>query len=274
MIIVMPMEYTNHYRGMLRYVNAHWPPYLLGSGCAVLLLILIIFSLNYGWYSVTFLALALLIILIYFLAASLWTAHQIYDHETLGRLIQSIHHIDPDETIVDLHLWSKSTAVWISRRLTTGQVISIDVYNPQITTGSHLKRLRRTELKPMSDPRLSWRDADFTLLPLPDKSVPAVTLVESLSEFWQEGDRLKLLKEIYRILEPGGKLLLVEPMSTTANLLLKGPGIFRLRPMKYWHDLLVGNDFVFNKWEADRDIITCLLVSRSDDPDFEQYRLL
>jgi SAM-dependent methyltransferase len=268
------MEYTNHYRGMLRYVSAHWPSHLFGSGCAVLLLILIIFSLVNGWYSITFLALALLIILIYFLAASLWTAHQIYDQETLGRLIRSLHLIDPEETIVDIHLCSKSTAVWISRLLTTGQVIAIDVYNPQITSGSHLKRLRRSELKPEPDPRLSWRDADFSLLPLPDKSVPAVTLVESLSEFWQEGDRQKLLKEIYRILKPEGKLLLVEQMSTTANLLLKGPGIFRLRPMNYWRDLLVGNDFVFSKWETDRDIITCLLVNRSDDPDIEQYRLL
>ncbi len=268
------MEYTNHYRGMLRYVNARWPSHLFGSVCAVFLLILIIFSLIYDWYSVTFLALALLIIIIYLLAASLWTAHQIYDHDTLGRIIQSIHLFDPDETVVDILLWSKSTAVWISRRLTTGQVIAIDVYNPQITSGSHLKRLRRSELKPEPDPRLSWRDADFSLLPLPDRSVPAVTLVESLSEFWQEGDRQKLMKEIYRILEPGGTLLLVEQMSTTANFLLKGPGIFRLRPMKYWHDLLVANNFVFNKWETDRDIITCLMVNRSDDPDIEQYRLL
>jgi SAM-dependent methyltransferase len=273
-IIVLPMEYTNRYRGMLRYVNAHLPSYLFGSGCAALLLILIFFSLIYDWYSVIFLALALLIILIYFLVASLWAAHQIYDQETLGRLIQSLHVIDPEETIVDIHLSSKSTAVWISRLLTTGQVIAIDIYNPQITSGRHLKRMRRSMLKPESDPRLTWRDSDFSLLPLPDKSVPAVTLVESLSEFWQEGDRQKLLKEIFRILEPGGKLLLVEKMRTTANLLLKGPGIFQLRPMNYWHDLLVGNDFVFSKWETNRDIITCLLVNRSDDPDVEQYRLL
>ena len=273
-IIVSPMRYTNSYRGMLRYVNSRWPAYLLGLAAAILLLSLLLFSLSQGWYGIAFLSLAALIALIFFLGASFWTAHQIYDLDTIGFLIQSVHDIEPSETIVDVHVWSKSTAVWLSRLMTSGKVIAMDVYNPQLTPGGRLKRWRRSEVKPKTDPRLSLRDSDFNLLPLPDNCVSTVTVIETLSDFWQEGDREKLLTEIFRILKPGGRLILVEQMRTSLNLLLKGPSSFSMRPVTYWNDLLVANKFATREQETHRDIITCLLAIRPKEPAAEQFRLL
>ena len=268
------MGYTNSYRGMLRYIRARWPAYLLGLALAFMLPILSFISLAEGWYSFTFLSLAALIVLLFFLGASLWTAHQIYDLNSIERLIRSVQEIDPTETIVDVHVWSRSTAVWLSRYMTSGKIIAIDVFNPQLTSNDRLNRWRRSEVKPMADPRLSLRDSDFSLLPLPDNCVPMVTVVESLSEFWQGGDREKLLKEVFRILEPGGSIILVEQMRTSVNLILKGPSALALQPITYWSQLLENNKFVIRDQATHRDIITCISATRPDKSSAEQYRLL
>ena len=106
--------------------------------------------------------------------------------------------------------------------MTTGEMIVVDVYNPQSNSGAALHRARDRARKPQPDPRLTWIDGSIGLLPLPDRSVSAVYVNQILSEFWLPEEQAQLLGEIRRILIPEGRLLIAERIRSQANLLLTG----------------------------------------------------
>ena len=233
------MEITNRHKGTLRYIQSHWPVYLLGFGGGSLIVLFIIwFSAVRAWYSFVLLGLVTLLILAYFFVSSLWAANLIYGSHTIADTIITLGKVTSQDIVVHISLGRRQLAVDLCQHLTTGRVIVIDIYNPQMAPGRPLARWRRQAEHIDPDPRLSWRDGIINLLPLPDESVPVVTMSQVLSELWQSGDRQQLLAEIHRILTPGGSLLLAERVRTSVNILLMGPSGLRLPSATYWNKLL------------------------------------
>jgi ubiquinone/menaquinone biosynthesis C-methylase UbiE len=105
---------------------------------------------------------------------------------------------------------------------------------------------------------LSWLDGDINLIPLPDNSIEIVTLIEVASEFIEEGDRLILLNEIWRILKPEGQMLIAERVQTPTNYLVMGLAGFGLEPASYWQNLLEKANFSPTREVLFRDLILCL----------------
>lgn len=258
------MDFTSRYARTLDHVRAQWPIYFLlyGAGSLALIVILVL-SLSQQWYSFVILALAALLVLFYFLAVSLWSYHALYDNYGIRDALFELGKLNSQSTTVDINLGLRDFPAALSRRLTTGKVIAIDVYNPQLTPGRTLARAHNRAERPIPDPRLAWRDGSIGLLPLPDNSVQSVTLVQTASELWQEGDRLQLLREAQRILSPGGCLLLAERVRTPINLVIGGPAGLRRRPASYWLDLLQRCDFKPAGARSIRDLILCI---RADKP--------
>lgn len=235
------MKEQLRFDGTLRYIDTHWPTILLSyGGGSLLILLVILVSFRLGWWAFVLPALAASLILAYFFMAMLWAAHEQYDkRENLDHhILFNLSDLEPTDSFAHVNLGSRMTAIGLSRRLTSGHLSVIDVYNPQLTPGRALVRLRRRNAHPPADPRLSWLDGSINLLPLPDNSVKVVTMSRMLSEFWQHGDRLRLLQEIDRVLVPGGRLLLAERTRTETNALVMGTGVLRLAPAGYWQALL------------------------------------
>ncbi len=109
------------------------------------------------------------------------------------------------------------------------------------------------------------------LLPLPDKSVTAVILCQTLSQFTQDGDKLLLLQEIYRVLSENGRLLFAEKAQTQTNWLLMGPAALTLRSTEEWHDLLRQAGFRIRAHKELQGIIHCV---RADKPTYSEARQL
>jgi SAM-dependent methyltransferase len=257
------MDFTSQFRRTLFHVRSRWPTYILGYGGGfLLLLITIALSVSREWYSFVILALVCMLFLVYFLSVSLWAYHTLYDDNSIRDTLFEIGELSPTMTIVDLNLGFREFPVALSRRLTTGKVIVLDVYNPLMAPNRALARAHDAAEHPESDPRLSWRDGNINLLPLPDNSVQAVTLVQAASELWQDGDRLKLFQEAHRILRPGGCLLLAERVRTPVNLLVSGPAGLRFLPLSYWQDLIDRSDFKTGQSKTLRDLILCLRVDK------------
>lgn len=260
----MIMQLRNRYGGALGYVEAHWPAYVLGYGGAfVAAAIVVAVSGVLGWYGFITLSLAALIVLAYFFIVSLWAAHRLYDGQAIREMLFKLGGMRPEDKVVDINAGSGQTAVAISRLLSTGRVIVVDVYNPQLTPSRVLARSHRQAEHRRPDPRLSWRDGSIDLLPLPDGSAETVTLVETASEFWQQGDREGLVEEIARVLAPGGRLLLAERVVSPTNLLVMGPLALRLKSLEYWRKLLEGAALQVSRESNVRELIHCL---RADKP--------
>ena len=245
------MNPESRFEGTLRYVAAHWPAYLVGyGGSALLALLFALFAAGRNWWSFVLLALALLLVLGYFSIASLWTVYQQYDRRqnwTSHRLFE-LGQLQPTDDFVHVGLGLRATAIRLARRLTSGHLTVVDVYNPQLAPGRALARARRLST-PFADPRLTWLDGTIDLLPLPDNSAEAVTLSRTLGELWQRGDQQLLLQEIFRILAPGGRLLLAESVRSRRSFFLMGLTALRLQPPFYWRELLKTAGFRVEKEE-------------------------
>jgi SAM-dependent methyltransferase len=231
----------------------------------LLLVIVAVASIVQNWYSFVILALVGLLVLVYFLGTTLWAYHAVHDNHTIRDTLYEMGELTPSMIVVDVNLGQRAFPVGLSRRMTSGKIIVLDVYNPFLAPKRALARAHNASERPVSDPRISWRDANISLLPLPDDSVPAVTLVQVASELWQEGDRLRLLQEIGRVLQPGGCLLIAERVQTPTNLLVSGLTGLRLLPAAYWLELLERSDFKIRQSKSIRDLILCLRVDKRQE---------
>jgi SAM-dependent methyltransferase len=267
------MKRNSPFSGTLRAMYAHWPAFALSYGGIVGLLVIIGISAQRGWIGFIPLALALLIILIYFFLAALWRIHQQFGRDGLNphHVLFDMGRIRATDQFVTIDLGLRQQAIDLARRLTTGKAIVIDVYNPHWTPNRALVRYRARMPHPPADPRIRWQMGRIDMLPLPDKSVTAVILCLVTSEFVQEGDQLQLLEEIYRILSENGRLLLAEPVQSRTNSLLMGPGVFKLKPVEQWRDLLEKAGFRVRSEKDLQGIIHCF---RADKPTYTEAQQL
>lgn len=266
------MNRSGRFSGTLRTVYAHWPAYLLAYSGMIVALILIGVGAWQGWLSLIPLGVALLLVQSYFLSASLWAAHQLYDSGGIcpHHVLFDMSHLQETDCFAYVDLDRRQRAIDLSRRLTTGQVIVVDVYNPQWTTSRALARQRAHRPPPPPDPRLVWRDGEVSLIPLPDNSVPAVIVAQIVSEFWQHGDRLALLREVHRILAPDGRLLLAERVRTQTNWLVMGPAALTLHPASYWHNLLGQAGFRVQREQDLLGLIRCIRAVKPTPAEAQQ----
>lgn len=259
------MDFTSRYAQTLRRLRTRSPNYVIVyGGGSLLLLAIMALSLSQGWYSFAVLAMTAFMILLYFFGASLWSNHILYDSNIIRDTLFELGHLTPRMTIVDINLGLPYFSAALSRRLTTGEVIAIDIYNPQLAPDRALARAHNRADRPQPDPRLSFRAGNINLLPLPDNSVRVVTMLQTVSELWQEGDRRTLLQEVNRILSPGGCLLLAERVRTPLNTVIAGPSGLRYQPSSYWLGLLNRSEFKVGSTQSIRELALCIRADKRD----------
>lgn len=218
-----------------------------------------------------------MLVLGYFLVAHLWVVHELTDRpgQRPVDILQTMSRMKPGAQVVCIDLGLRDTAIALAQQLTTGKVYVVDVYNPQWNLSAAIQRGRqrvRARL-PAADPRLDWLDGEIRLLPLPNESVSAVFLNQILCEFWQAEDREILLKESFRILQPGGQVLVAERVRSRLNLLLLGPMGWGFEAADYWRDLLAKAGFTLRQEKDVQGLIHCFSAEKAIAADILQLSL-
>lgn len=76
--------------------------------------------------------------------------------------------------------------------------------------------------------------ASYRALPLGDHVVPLAALLFAAHELRSPAAREALFAELLRVLQPGGRLILVEHVRDSANFLAFGPGFMHFMPRGEW----------------------------------------
>lgn len=269
------MERVGRFAGTWRWLTTQWPMVTAVYAILLLLLLFIGVSAEMGWWGLIPLCLGLFFLLAYWLGAQIWVAHRLYDPTGWQphHLLFDMGQLRDTDSFAFIDLDGRHLAMSLGRRLTTGRVVVIDVYNPQLTPGAALVRGRAHTLHPPTDPRFMWRNGRFDLLPLPNNSVRAVFLLEVLSAFWQAGDREALLREIHRVLIPGGHLLMSERTRSRTNWLIFGPAAINLVPWPEWRTLLQRVGFSLNREKDLGGVLHCIRADKPIPQEGRQLRL-
>lgn len=257
--MVMERVQWQHFAPILR---AEWQSYLLRFGIAFLLaLFLIVWSVGQRWWFIAVPAFLLLLLLLHRFLGSLILAEKEQFAPDYLYLFE-LGEIDPYDKIVQIDLGRKSVGMALVSRFTMGKITIVDVYHPELTPNPHLKQIRNRQPVPRFDPRLEWLVSDITLLPFPDGSVPAVLMQDTLRHFAYYGDQERLLKEIYRILKPSGRLLLAEYNRTWSNWFIFGWAAAQLATNQQWNNLLQQTGFYIYHQQLRHNITICWRVDK------------
>lgn len=269
------MNKTRRYSGLRRHLRAHWPPYFLAYGAIMATLLLIGFGLQAKLWSIVPLAMALLLILVYFFGTSLWAAYQLHDDAGLAphHTLFDMGKLHATDAFVYIGAGLHDVPVALAKRLTTGQITAVDIYSPQWMRSQPLHRARQQSPQPASDPRLKWQSGRLNLLPLPNESVTAVILSQTAIELHQRGDQLVLFKEIRRILAQNGRFLLAERSRSQTNWVVMGLTAVNLPDADHWRDLLIEAGFRLRTEKELRGLITCYRADKPTRTEARQLRL-
>jgi ubiquinone/menaquinone biosynthesis C-methylase UbiE len=109
------------------------------------------------------------------------------------------------------------------------EVTILDIYDPAEMPEPSIARARR-EARSM----LASVNADFRGLPLQAASVDLMTLIFVAHELRRPAAKEAFFREASRLLQPEGRLLLVEHLRNAWNLAAFGPGAFHFFPRHEW----------------------------------------
>ena len=115
-----------------------------------------------------------------------------------------------DEQVLDVGCGHGLLLAGVARRLTTGRAVGIDVWRDEDQArNSPTATLRNMRLEGV-DERVEVRTADARRLPFDAASFDVVVSSWALHNIDTVGERERALREIVRVLKPGGRLLLID----------------------------------------------------------------
>jgi SAM-dependent methyltransferase len=115
-----------------------------------------------------------------------------------------------DEVVLDAGCGRGLLLVGAARRLTTGKASGLDRWVPGALTGNRPEAaLDNARLEGVAD-RVELKQGDVRQLPFADASVDVVISNFVVHELNNRAEREQMLREIVRVLKPGGRLALVD----------------------------------------------------------------
>jgi ubiquinone/menaquinone biosynthesis C-methylase UbiE len=115
-----------------------------------------------------------------------------------------------DEIVLDVGCGRGLLLVGAARHLTTGKTVGVDVWLPHAMSGNRPGAvLENAAIEGVAD-RVEVRQGDVRQLPFDDASFDVAVSNFVLHEMNTAADREKMLREILRVLRPGGQVALID----------------------------------------------------------------
>jgi ubiquinone/menaquinone biosynthesis C-methylase UbiE len=194
---------------------------------------------------------------VFWLALSLAVSHYVYDRSDLYRWQWIRERIAPNPRhVLNIHAGLDETSLALQEMYPAAEVTILDIYDPVEMTEPSIARARRE-----AHSMLASVKADFRKLPLQTASADLVTVVFVAHELRHAAAKEAFFREAWRVLQPGGCLLLVEHLRDAWNLAAFGPGAFHFFPRREWLRVAAATGFDQSE-ESSQTVFVHALVFR------------
>jgi ubiquinone/menaquinone biosynthesis C-methylase UbiE len=117
-----------------------------------------------------------------------------------------------NEYVLDVGTGTGRTAIQMAKRLTTGKLVGIDIWDTMELGGNSPERAyKNAEIEGVKE-KVEFKFGSVLEIPFDDDVFDIVTCSSVLNNLPGEKNRIKALKEILRVLKPKGKCILLEPL--------------------------------------------------------------
>ena len=214
--------------GVLQIVRYNWTLYIV----AVLVSALVVALVDVVHPPAALAGLLILgaVAAVFWLALSLAVSHYVYDRSDLYRWEWIRDRVAPSPGhVVNIHAGLDETSLALQEMYPAAEVTILDVYDPAEMPEPSIARARREARS-----ALASVNADFRRLPLETASADLVTVIFVAHELRRAASKEAFFREASRVIQPGGRLLLVEHLRDGWNLATFGPGALHFFPRHEW----------------------------------------
>jgi len=142
-----------------------------------------------------------------------------------------------NEYVLDVGTGAGRTAIQMAKRLTTGKLVGIDIWDTMELSGNSPERAyKNAEIEGVKG-KVEFKFGNVLEIPFDNDVFDIVTCSSVLNNLRGEKNRVKALKEIFRVLKPKGKCMLLEPLRNFRMFCAFTPfGVFQLGRREDWEN--------------------------------------
>jgi ubiquinone/menaquinone biosynthesis C-methylase UbiE len=169
--------------------------------------------------------------------------------------IASLLELKGNEYALDVGSGTGRTAVQIAKRLTTGRLVGIDIWDTMELSGNSPERAyKNAEIESVKD-KVEFKFGNVLKIPFDDGVFDVVTCSSVLNNLPGEKNRIKALREILRVLKPGAKCMLLEPLRNLRMFFAFTPfAFFHLGKREHWEKYAATAGFSRLRFQYERGI--------------------
>ena len=117
-----------------------------------------------------------------------------------------------EEKVLDAGCGRGLMVIGAAKRLKTGKATGVDVWDPAILSGNSSDAAKlNAKLEGVAD-KVRFESGDLRKLVYPEKSYDVAISALAIHNFADQEDREKIVRELWRLLKPGGRLLILDIM--------------------------------------------------------------
>ncbi len=193
---------------------------------------------------------------------SLLVSAYVYDVSNLYKLtwLDELN-LEADCKIVNINAGFDETSVLFKEKLPRSDLTVLDFYDPLKHTEVSITRARKAY-----PPFPNTKTTTTNQLPLPDNYAHSVFLILAAHEIRNDNERHAFFKELNRILDQKGQIVITEHLRDLPNFLAYNIGFFHFMPKSTWKNAFEKSNFVIRKEIKITPFISTFILEKHGNP--------
>ncbi len=176
-------------------------------------------------------------------------------HQISAEDFTDLFKVEGNEYVLDVGCGLGRMSIAIAKRLKDGKVVGIDIWDKKMLwSNSPDMAYANAEVEGVRE-KVEFKYGNVFEIPFPDNTFDLVTCSGLLNNLKEDNRKIKALSEIRRVLKPGGKFILIEPLRSLRMFFAFTPFTFRqLLNKENWDRLLDKVGFLNAKYHYQKSV--------------------